>query len=94
MENTTSGDNTAGKMFILNCTLSGVPESVNVVITWLRNVTVINTTSDGKITVSNSQLIFNPLQASQEGIFSCQVMIEGATDEKSFNITVNGTCIG
>ena len=95
MKITTSDNNTAGEIFTLKCELSGVPENVDVTYIWLRNDTAINTTSDGTITVSMtspsiSQLTFNPLQISHEGVFSCQVMTEGITDKESFNITVNG----
>ena len=95
VEITTSDNNTAGETFTLMCALSGMPESEDVTHIWLRNDTVINTTSDETITESMispsiSQLTFNPLQISHEGVFSCQVMTEGITDKESFNITVNG----
>ena len=93
MELTTSGNNTAGETYILQCTLSDLARNVNVDFRWLRHDSMISDTSARTIKISPyvSQLVFNPLQSSHGGNVKCQAKIEpDITIVKQLNIIVNG----
>ena len=96
LEITTSGMNIAGEEYTLNCTLSGVDENLTSTLELQWHTTnELDITNDTlmNVMVSNfeTQLMFNPLKISHEGMYTCQVLNHNnVVQENMINITVNG----
>ena len=90
---TTSGSPSAGEIFSLECSISGTSDDAT--FQWLRGSPDNRTqlTSDGSRAINStspvSQLQFSPLRASRGGLYTCQVMVEGGTVEKTTTVQVN-----
>ena len=102
---TSSGGNSAGGVLNLKCSTLIVAHAGQPTITWLRG-TIQDTAAGGnatRVTVSpvtvnvnghySRSLLFNPLVASDAGLFTCRVMLEGVTEIETIRVTVNGMYI-
>ena len=90
---THSGLNLAGENFTLECSVSGT--SVLAAFQWSDGRGDLDNNADKRdITISAtataSILHFTPLQLSHRGTYTCNVVIDGATESKSVNVSVNG----
>jgi hypothetical protein len=84
--------NTAGRVYILECSVGGINEYY-VAYQWLdREGSPITNGSSISITYSTSAsfLYFSPLHQSHEGNYTCNASTTAATESKSFYISVNG----
>ena len=98
---TSSGGNSAGAVFNLKCSASVVGHTSQPTILWLRGTTQDAAASGdatrvivSPVTVNatghySRLLLFNPLVASDAGLFTCRVMLEGVTEIETIRITVN-----
>lgn len=85
-----SGVSTAGENYILECSVNGASDFVE--IRWLPVPTFTNggSRTNNVTNSSSSQLIFTPLAQSDNGRYTCNIMIMGRTISKSYLLTVNG----
>ena len=100
---TPSGNNTIGEEFNLTCTVTSKEAST---IVWyapgdvklpngvndtrkVHDVMYTDTTTGNKI--HSSVLLFDPLQASHEGIYACSIMVGTSTGTKIKQVNVKGT---
>ena len=91
---THSGLNFAGENLTLECSVSGT--NVLAAFQWsdgrgdLENNTDTRDMISTSATATASSLHFTPLQESHEGTYNCCVIIGGAKESKSVNVSVNG----
>ena len=85
------GASTAGGIYILECSVGGIIESV--AYQWLdwegnpvTNGSLISITNS----TSASYLQFSPLHKSHEGNYTCNASTTDDTESASFNVSVNG----
>lgn len=99
---TSSGSIFAGGVLNLKCSALVVAHTGQPTIMWLHGTTQ-DTAVGGdatRVTVSpvtvntnghySRSLLFNPLVASDAGLFTCRVMLEGVTEIETISVTVNG----
>ena len=95
---TSSGINTAGGIFNIQCSTMISGSTDEPTFTWLSQSQVVD--GDGTKTVSpttvnpnsgySSTLSFNPLLPSDAGLYTCRVMVGRVTREETIIVTVNG----
>ena len=97
---TSSGANTAGESYSLECTVTVTGSTDQPTITWMDNSTeIISTTARmiSEITGSagsySNTLIFSPLRASDAGMFKCRATLGNVESSQIFNVAVRGECI-
>jgi hypothetical protein len=94
-------DNTAGQIYVLNCTVSvsGSPDQPTIL--WLGDSAEIDFDTDATRTVSmtsgsagsySSTLTFNPLAASHAGTYICRATLGSAEVNGSTVVIIKGTC--
>ena len=82
---TTSGDNTAGESYSLECTVTVTGSNDQPTITWLMGPMI----TSGVVTNGGmSTLTFNPLSASDAGTYTCRATLGSAMNSTSTTITV------
>ena len=97
---TTSGSPTVGEMYTLECSVFGSMDQPTII--WLDDDSSEITSSDSTRMVStlttmnpggshSSTLTFNPLSASDIGMFMCRVTLGDVIQTISMDITVKGT---
>lgn len=88
------GVNTAGEAYVLECSVSGMNESVTY--QWMdkEGSPIIN---GGLISITNSTsasyLQFSPLSQSHRGNYTCNATVTETTESISFYVYVNGMLI-
>ena len=94
-------DNTAGQIYILNCTISISGSADQPTILWLGGGAEIDFAADAARTVSttsgsdgsySSTLTFNPLAVSHAGTYTCRATLGGVKVNESTEIFIKGTC--
>ena len=86
--------NTAGRVYILECSVGGVNQSVTY--QWLdREGSPITNGSSISVNYSTSASYphFSPLHQSHEGNYTCNASTTAAIESKSFYVSVNGNII-
>ena len=86
---TTSGTNTAGEAYSLECSVNVTGSTLNQsTITWLDAVN--NPVPSGMITTTDnmSTLTFNPLTATHRGTYTCSVTVGGVAQNETVIVTV------
>ena len=85
---TTSGTNTAGETYSLECSATVTGSIDQPTITWLDPMN--NTVPSVMVTTTSSMstLTFNPLAASHAGTYTCRGMVGDATQNITAEITV------
>ena len=84
---TSSGSNTAGESYSLECTVTVTGSTDQPIITWLDPMD--NIITSGVVTTgSMSTLTFNPLAASHAGTYTCRATLGSAMDSAFRTITV------
>ena len=78
---TSSGNNTAGESYSLECTVTVTGSTDQPTITWMVNGT-------GSAGSYSTTLTFNPLAASHAGTYTCRATLDSAMDSASTTITV------
>ena len=89
-----SGTNTAGESYILECSVCVIESTDLPTITWLDPMN--NQITSGlqvMTTVSGSRLTFNPLTSSHAGSYTCEVSVGNLTEEQEFTVVVNGMTV-
>ena len=97
---TPSGTATTGETYRLECSVTVTGSTDTPTITWLDDGVEIPSTDPTRmvfITTGSpgsysSTLMFNPLRASDAGMFMCRAALGGAMNSQSFNVTVQGKC--
>ena len=95
---TSSGTNTAGESYRLECSVTVTGSTDTPTITWLDDGVEIPSTDPTRIVSMttgspgsySSTLMFNPLRASDAGTYTCRTILGSATDSASFDVTVRG----
>ena len=103
---TSSGGNAAGEVFVLTCSANVVGSADQPTITWLDSssqAVVANRAAGARISVSATSmdssgsyaksLLFSPLVASDAGLFKCEVVLDGMTNNENVTVTVNGMLV-
>ena len=92
---TSSGSNTAGESYSLECTVTVTGSTDQPTITWMVNGAVISSTTTrmvsgitGSAGSYSTTLTFNPLAASHAGTYTCRATLDSAMDSASTTITV------
>ena len=84
---TSSGSNTAGESYSLECTVTVTGSIDQPTITWMDPMDNV-ITSGVVMTGGMSILTFNPLAASHAGRYTCRATLDSAMDSTSRTITV------
>ena len=87
---TTSGTNTAGETYSLECSATVTGSTDQPTITWLDPMNNPVPSEMVTITGSMSTLTFNPLAASHAGTYTCRVTAEGVTETQTSTVIMNG----
>lgn len=96
-----SGNNTAGEIYSLVCSVTVIGSTDQPTIIWQHSnveapfnsyirVSATTMSSDGNYT---SILTFDPLAASHAGVYRCNAMAGGAIRSNNITISVNSECI-
>ena len=86
----TSGTNTAGETYSLECSARVAESTDQPTITWLDPMN--NPVPSEMVTTTNSMstLKFNPLATSHAGTYTCRVTAGGVTETQTSTVIVNG----
>ena len=96
-----SGDNTAGGSYSLECSVIVIGSTLQPTVTWMDDgVEISSTDTTRTVSMTNhsfggyfsTSLSFSPLRASDAGMFTCSATLEDAMNSQSFNVTVQGMC--
>lgn len=84
----TSGSATAGETYTLECSLRGTSDPI--IFQWLGAPEGISLITSNTIKQMNSTLQFKPINASHEGLYTCQAVVGSTILETQIEISVTG----
>ena len=91
-ESSVSGTNTAGETYSLECYATVSGSNHGPTITWLDPMNNPVPSRMVTTTGSMSTLTFNPLSASDAGIYTCRATVGRAMQNATVDITVESEC--
>ena len=90
---TTSGTNTAGETYSLECSTTVTGSTDQPTITWLDPMNNPVPSEMVATTGSMSTLTFNPLATSHAGTYTCRGMVGEAVQSETMEVIVQSECI-